>query len=150
MTEQRQLAQTASSHTTVDSSAAMTTWELAKKRANAYLKLHRLPEMEREQLLARITNKLARAGLFGEQELIQLFISTAQEEVALLQAQTNAESSPPKAAQPTHSITVEPDSKADNRIQTGPRFERSSIRVAPLQAITILPTSRPRQRLITK
>ena len=67
MTEQ--LAQTASSHATLDSSASMNTWILAKKRANAYLKLHRLPEMEREQLLARITNKLARAGLFGEQEL---------------------------------------------------------------------------------
>ncbi|MBO0614278.1 MAG: hypothetical protein RL122_1556 [Pseudomonadota bacterium] len=148
MTEQ--LAQTASSHPTLDSSTSMNTWELAKKRANAYLKLHRLPETEREQLLTRITSKLARAGLFGEQELIQLFISTAQAEVALLQAQAKADSSPQKAAQPTHSVTDEQDGKADNRTQTGPRFERSSIRVAPLQAITLLPSSRPRQRLITK
>jgi hypothetical protein len=149
MTEQ--LAQTISSHTTLDSNAAMTTWELAKQRANAYLKLHRLPETEREQLLARITNKLARAGLFGEQELIQLFMRTAQEEMAVLHAQAKAESQPPKAAQPNDSVADEHEGKADNRTQTGPRFERSSIRVAPLQAITLLPAaSRPRHRLITK
>jgi hypothetical protein len=140
MTEQ--LAQTTSSFTTVESAASQATWAMAKKRANDYLKLHRLPEAEREQLLARITDKLARSGLFGEQELIQLFISTAQEELALPQARNTASQ--------TNVSLDEADGKADNRTQTGPRFERSSIRVAPLQAITLLPSSRPRQRLITK
>jgi hypothetical protein len=103
-----------------DTSASSKAWLLAQKRANDYLKLHRLPDADREQLLAQITQKLARAGLFSEQELIQLFISTAQEELALLQA------------------------KNTDRTPTGPLFERSSIRVAPLQAITLLPSSRPR------
>lgn len=150
MTEQ--LAQTLPSQTTLDSAAPMDAWTLAKKRTNDYLKLHRLPEAEREHLLARITHKLARAGLFAEQELIQLFISTAQEELALIQANgtdTSGCQCKKSAAQPAV-IPAEQDSKPDNRTQTGPRFERSSIRVAPLQAITLLPSSRPRQRLLTK
>lgn len=123
MTEQ--LAQT--NVETPDTNAPSNAWLIAQKRANDYLKLHRLLDWERERLLAQITQKLARAGLFSEQELIQLFISTAQEELALLQAKNS-----------------------DNRTPTGPLFERSSIRIAPLQAITLLPSSRPRSRLLLK
>ncbi|WP_028490513.1 hypothetical protein [Thiothrix lacustris] len=130
-----QLAHTPFSADASEVKASTDTWILAKKRANDYLKLHRLPEAEREHLLTRITHKLARAGLFSEQELIQLFISTAQKELALLQVTEE------KSAK-THPLD-EQDAKAD-RTQTGPRFERSSIRVAPLQAITLLPTSRQR------
>ena len=143
MTEQ--LAQTPSSLTTPDSAASHNTRVLAKKRANDYLKLHRLPEAEREHMLARITNKLARAGLFSEQELIQLFISTAQEELALMQsdAKDAACCQGKKPSESASTVPEEQDAKTD-RTQTGPRFERSSIRVAPLQAITLLPTSRQR------
>ncbi len=123
MTEQ--LAQTDAAKT--ETNPPSNAWLIAQKRANDYLKLHRLLDSERERLLAQITKKLARAGLFSEQELIQLFISTAQEELALLQAK-----------------------ESDNRTPTGPLFERSSIRVAPLQAITLLPSSRPRSRLLLK
>lgn len=112
---------------TNDTNAPSNAWLLAQKRANDYLKLHRLLDSERERLLAQITQKLARAGLFSEQELIQQFISTAQEELALLQAKNS-----------------------DNRTPTGPLFERSSIRIAPLQAITLLPSSRQRSRLLLK
>ncbi|OQX13508.1 MAG: hypothetical protein BWK73_12055 [Thiothrix lacustris] len=113
--------------TTTETNTPSNAWLIAQKRANDYLKLHRLLDSERERLLAQITNKLARAGLFSEQELIHLFITTAQEELALLQAK-----------------------ESDNRTPTGPLFERSSIRVAPLQAITLLPSSRPRSRLLLK
>lgn len=123
MTEQLAQTDAAKTETNTPSNA----WLIAQKRANDYLKLHRLLDSERERLLAQITKKLARAGLFSEQELIQLFISTAQEELALLQAK-----------------------ESDNRTPTGPLFERSSIRVAPLQAITLLPSSRPRSRLLLK
>lgn len=151
MTEQ--LTQTSSNTSALDTTTSAT-WGLAKKRANDYLKLHHLPEAEREQLLARITGKLARAGLFTEQELIQLFISTAQEELALMQA-GNADSSCCQCKKTTVDVSSsmeETENKTDNRTnKTGPRFERSSIRVAPLQAITLLPSAaRTRQRLITK
>ena len=129
-----QLAHTPFSPDGSEVKASTDTWILAKKRANDYLKLYRLPEAEREHLLTRITHKLARAGLFSEQELIQLFISTAQKELALLQVTEEKSAKTPLDEQ---------DAKAD-RTQTGPRFERSSIRVAPLQAITLLPTSRQR------
>ncbi|WGZ95318.1 MAG: hypothetical protein QJT81_04855 [Candidatus Thiothrix putei] len=143
MTEQ--LTQTSSSMSALDTTTSANAWGLAKKRANDYLKLHSLPEADREQLLARITDKLARAGLFTEQELIQLFISTAQEELALMQA-TNADGSCCQCKKPTADVSSsveETENKTDNRTnKTGPRFERSSIRVAPLQAITLLPSTR--------
>lgn len=142
-----QLAQTPSSLTTSGAAASSNSWALAKKRTNDYLKLHHLPETEREHMLTRITNKLARAGLFSEQELIQHFISTAQKELALLQANTNdANGSQGKKSPEQASLSAEEQDGKTDRTQTGPRFERSSIRVAPLQAITLLPSSRPRQR----
>lgn len=88
-------------------------WAHARKRADDYLKLHRLPSAEHEQLLTQVAQKLTRATPCSEQELIQLFISTVQQELAAQQAQA--------------------------RTQTGPRFERSSIRVAPLRTIQLLP-----------
>lgn len=91
----------------------MDAWVQARKRADDYLKLHRLPGTEREQLLARVAHKLTRTAPCPDHELIQIFILTVQKE---LDAQ-----------------------KVDTRTQTGPRFERSSIRVAPLRTITLLP-----------
>jgi hypothetical protein len=100
-------------------------WQLARKRADDYLKLHRLPDAERERLLSQIAHKLTRTSPCSEQELIQLFISTVQAELAAAQA--------PVAQQTVPEVQAE----ADTRTKTSPRFERSSIRVAPLQAITL-------------
>lgn len=144
MTEQ--LAQTLPNVVQMGSSSSMDAWTQAKKRANDYLKLHKLPDAEREQLLSRITLKLAHANVFNEPKLIQLFISTAQEELALLQA--NAQDSPCHCKQTETApapLPEPPNNKTELRAQTGPRFERSSIRVAPLQAISLLP-QRSRQR----
>lgn len=96
-----------------ESTVRMDAWTQARKRADDYLKLHRLPGDEREQLLARVAHKLTRTSPCSDQELIQRFIRTVQEELAA--------------------------QKVDTRTQTGPRFERSSIRVAPLRTITLLP-----------
>lgn len=141
MTEQ--LAKTPTGQIVSDSATSIDPWVLARKRANDYLKLHRIPEAEREQLLSRISGKLARTGLYPEQELIRLFISTAQEELALLQNQR------PSTSCCQCKKTAEDDlqqGKPEVRTQTGPRFQRSSIRVAPLKAISLLP-SRSRFRL---
>lgn len=144
MTEQ--LVQTLTSTQQMDSHNTMDVWTLAKKRANAYLKLHGLLDYERERLLARITFRLAQTNIFSEQELIQLYISTAREELALLQNGRDPSccqcKKPAGAAQ---AVEDDASGKPELRTQTGPRFERSSIRVAPLQAISLLPS---RQRSV--
>ncbi len=102
--------------TTPDSTLRMDAWAQARKRADNYLKLHQLGSHDRELLLTAVANKLMRTvpTSCSEQELVQLFIGTVQTELTAQQADT------------AHS-------------KTGPRFERSSIRVAPLRAITLLP-----------
>lgn len=114
--------QTGSEQTCTDS------WALAKKRANAYLKLHQIDDATREQLLASISRKLARLPACSEQELIRHFINTAQAEMASLALDSPAEA---------EWFPETDDNRPDSRIQTGPRFERSSIRVAPLQTINL-------------
>jgi hypothetical protein len=104
---------------TPDSGERMDAWAKARKRADSYLKLHRIADREREHLLSSVARKLVRTSPCSEQELIQLFITTVQDELAA--------------------------QKAETRTQTGPRFERSSIRVAPLRSISLLPR-RSRQR----
>ncbi|MBU0656297.1 MAG: hypothetical protein KJ914_14335 [Gammaproteobacteria bacterium] len=131
-----------SGHTNPDSKAPMDAWTLARKRANDYLKLHNLPEAEREHLLTRITHKLARAPLCPEQELIRHYLSLAQEELALLQtATTDGSCCQCKKSSSKTGELITADGKPETRTQTGPRFQRSSIRVAPLKAITLLPSS---------
>ena len=105
----------ASSQYVTDTGLRSEAWAHARKRADDYLKLHRLPTAEHEQLLTQVAQKLTRAAPCDDQALIQLFISTVQQELVAQQAQA--------------------------RTQTGPRFERSSIRVAPLRAIPLLPRS---------
>ncbi len=112
---------TLTSPVTADSGERMDAWAKARKRADSYLKLHKIADREREQLLANVARKLVRTGPCSEQELIQLFITTVQDELAA--------------------------QKAATRTQTGPRFERSSIRVAPLRSISLLPR-RSRHRSI--
>ena len=114
--------QTGSEQTCTDS------WALAKKRANAYLNLHLIDDATREQLLASISRKLARLPACSEQELIRHFINTAQAEMASLALDTPAEA---------EWFPEADDNRPDSRTQTGPRFERSSIRVAPLQTINL-------------
>lgn len=143
-----ELANPLSGHTNPESNVSLDAWTLARKRTNDYLKLHNLPEAEREHLLTRITHKLARMSHCSEQELIRLYLTLAQEELALLQTAPvdgsccQCRKSPGKAEE-----TVVQESKPEARTQTGPRFQRSSIRVAPLKAISLLPS---RSRLRTR
>jgi hypothetical protein len=101
------------SEATSEPAFSLDVWTHARKRADNYLKLHQLPTEQRDELLTQVAQKLTRTSPCSEQELIQRFISTVQLELAAQQAA--------------------------NHQQTGPRFERSSIRVAPLRAITLLP-----------
>lgn len=114
-----QYIDTLSGPVVADSGERMDAWAKARKRADSYLKLHKIADQEREQLLGGVARKLIRHNPCSEQELVQLFITTVQNELAA--------------------------QKAATRTQTGPRFERSSIRVAPLSAISLLPR-RSRQR----
>lgn len=106
----------------VNASSPLPTWETARKRVNDYLKLHRLPDEVRESLLSQICQQLAHTSAASEAELIRHFIEAAQQALAALEGRT--ESCPKTAA----------------KSPTGPRFERSSIRVAPLKTIELLPT----------
>lgn len=143
-----ELAISLSGHTSQDSKASIDAWALARKRANDYLKLHNLPEAEREHLLTRITHKLARAPLCPEQELIRHYLDLAQEELSLLQTTaTNGSCCQCKKSSSKTEELITADGKPEARTQTGPRFQRSSIRVAPLKAITLLPS---RSRLRTR
>lgn len=108
-----QQTDTISAPVTPDSGERMDAWVKARKRADSYLKLHRIADREREQMLASVARKLVRTSPCSELALIQLFIATVQGELAA--------------------------QKAAPRTQTGPRFERSSIRVAPLCSINLLP-----------
>ena len=102
--------------------ACMDSWQLAKKRADNYLKLHQIAENEREQLLAQVTQKLMRLAPCSEQVLIERFLNTVRQELAAQQAQK---------------LKLSEVDSLDSRGKTGPRFERSSIRVAPLQTINL-------------
>lgn len=106
--------------TVTESTPCDQAWGQARQRADNYLKLHRLPAAEHDALLERVAQKMTRSTPCSTQALIQLFISTVQRE-------------------------LEAHQKAQTRTQTGPRFERSSIRVAPLRAITLLPRTAPQQ-----
>ena len=126
-----------SGHTGSDSALRMDSWALAKKRADDYLKLYHIPPAEREKLLESVTRKLTRATPCSEQELIQRFINTLRAELAAVASIEEDEEMP--------ELDDSKDTKPDTRTKTGPRFERSSIRVAPLQAIS-LGLLRSRQR----
>lgn len=108
-------------------------WLLAKKRAYDYLALHHLPAAQCERLVEQVSQKLLHSPAHTEQALIQQFMQTIRQELTFEQAQ------PANVAQ--HSESMHDVSFAERRMesrnQTGPRFERSSIRVAPLQAITL-------------
>ncbi len=141
-----ELAKLLSSPASLESTASLDAWSLARKRADDYLKFNRLPQPEREHLLARITYKLAQTNCFDEQELIRLFIGLAQEELALLQP-PSTDGACCQCRKPVSNAvdTTAYEMKPEARTQTGPRVQRSSIRVAPLKAITLLP-SRTRAR----
>ena len=126
-----------SGQTGSDSALRMDSWALANKRADDYLKLHRLTTAERENILENVARKLTRTPPCSEQELIQRFISTVCAELASAQHLVIEEE--------VAEFDDMKDTKSDTRAKTGPRFERSSIRVAPLQAIN-LGLLRSRQR----
>lgn len=106
-------------------------WLLAKKRANDYLKLHHLPQQQCERLLEQVSKKLLNSSAHNEQMLIQQFIELIREELAFAQAQQT------KLAKQKADEALMAQGRMESRNQTGPRFERSSIREAPLQAITL-------------
>ena len=111
--------------------AGMDSWQLAKKRANNYLKLHQIDDKTREQMLAQITQKLMRLPPCADQQLMDRFLTMVRQEVNAV-----------TQASPLHSAN---DDMLETRGKTGPRFERSSIRVAPLKTIN-LRLLRPLQR----
>jgi hypothetical protein len=110
--------------------AGMDSWQLAKKRADNYLKLHQIVESEREKMLAQVMQKLMRLAPCSEQALIERFLNIVRQELAAQQAQN---------------IKSAEEESLESRGKTSPRFERSSIRVAPLKTIN-LRLLRPLQR----
>lgn len=131
MNTTQHVANTATTPFAADSAAPLSAWELARKRTNDYLKLHRLADATREQVLTRVSQQLLDTTTVNPSELIALFIEKAQQELAALSANG--------AACCQCSKTAEKE-KPENRMKTGPRVERSSIRVAPLKSIELLPS----------
>lgn len=129
MNTTQHFANTATTPFAADSAAPLSAWELARKRTNDYLKLHRLADATREQVLANVSQHLLNTTTVSPSELIALFIEKAQQELAALSANGTACCQCSKTAE-----------KPENRTNTGPRVERSSIRVAPLKSIEILPS----------
>jgi len=129
---------TVSGQPTATANTPMETWALARKRADDYLKLHRLPADEREQLLSQVARKLTQHAPCAEQELIKLFLQAVREEMAVLQNQQGKSDCRCDTPAPKQYEAPEPPAEtADIRTKTGPQFQRSSIRVAPLQAISL-------------
>lgn len=127
MNTTQHFANTTTTPFAADSAAPLSAWELARKRTNDYLKLHRLNDDTREKILTRVSQHLLNTTTVNPSELIALFIEKAQQELAALSTNGTACCQRSKTAD-----------KPENRIKTGPRVERSSIRVAPLKSIELL------------
>jgi hypothetical protein len=97
-------------------------WALARRRVHSYLSLQRFSEMTCEQILQQTTQQLPSQPPKTEAEQIQVFLQTAQKIAQLT----------PNEARVAHWTAR----------TTGPRLERSSIKVAPLQAISLRLTAR--------
>lgn len=98
--------------------AAKDPWALARRRVHSYLSLQRLSEITCEHILQQTTQQLPNQPPKSEAEQIQLFLQIAQKIAQL------APMSDGRVAHWTARTT-------------GPRVERSSIKVAPLQAISL-------------
>lgn len=115
-------------------------WASARKRARHYLNLHRIPEGDCEQLLQQASQYLPAKPPLAEQEQIRLFIQALQKaapQLAATQSATPAIGCPYAEALQALANGRAAGWLAHTSRQTGPRVERSSIRVAPLQAISL-------------
>lgn len=104
-------------------------WALARRRARTYLSLQALPEATCEQILQQALRYLPSKPPKAEAEQIQAFLQSAQKATQLLLGSAYS-------AQLVNSANTGRFANWTAR-KTGPRVERSSIKVAPLQAISL-------------
>lgn len=115
--------------------AAKDPWAAARQRVRTYLTLQRIPELTCEQILHQAVQQVPAKPPKAEAEQIQLLLQAAQKVTQAVMGCSYAEQS----AQPSNSRSANWTAR-----KTGPRVERSSIKVAPLQAISLRLTP-PRQ-----
>ncbi len=108
--------------------AAKDPWALARRRARAYLSLQRVPEATCEQILQQAAQQLPAKPPKDEAEQIQTFLQSAQKATQLTLGCHYSEH-----------LTSANNARFTNWTarKTGPLVERSSIKVAPLQAISL-------------
>lgn len=112
----------------LQTTAAKDPWALARRRTRSYLSLQRLSEAACEQILQQTAQQLPSQVPKLEAEQIQLFLQTAQKFVQrMLDNQSLTPLTSMNETRTTHWTAR----------KTGPRVERSSIKVAPLQAISL-------------
>lgn len=104
-------------------------WALARRRARAYLSLQALPETTCEQILQHAMQYLPAKPPKTEAEQIQIFLQSAQQATQMLLGVNYSE-------QLVSSANTGRFVNWTAR-KTGPRVERSSIKVASLQAISL-------------
>lgn len=103
-------------------------WALARRRAHAYLNLQRVPEAACEQILQQAATTLPVKPPKAEAEQIQAFLQSAQKATHLILG----------CQYPEHLTSANNGRFANwTARKTGPQVERSSIKVAPLQAISL-------------
>lgn len=102
-------------------------WDVARQRTRAYLSLQRVPESMCEQILQQTAQHLPATAPKAEAEQIQVFLQTAQKV-----AQTVMGCGYSELSQLNNSRVATWTAR-----KTCPRVERSSIKVAPLQAISL-------------
>lgn len=110
--------------------AAKDPWALARRRARAYLSLQCIPELTCEHILQQAAQQLPAKPPKLEAEQIQLFLQSAQK---VTQMVLGCHYSEQLASVNNGRVATWTARK------TGPRVERSSIKVAPLQAISLRP-----------
>ncbi|HPY41545.1 MAG TPA: hypothetical protein PLM98_13565 [Thiolinea sp.] len=103
-------------------------WALARRRASAYLSLQRVPEATCEQILQQAAQQLPAKPPKSEAEQIQAFLQSTQQATQMILGCHYSE----------HLASAN-DARFSNWTarKTGPLVERSSIKVAPLQAISL-------------
>ncbi|TXH70863.1 MAG: hypothetical protein E6Q83_04930 [Thiothrix sp.] len=104
-------------------------WALARRRARAYLSLQDLPEVTCEQILQQAQFYLPAKPPKAEAEQIQAYLQSAQQATQLLLGGTYS-------AQLVNSANNGRFANWTAR-KTGPKVERSSIKLAPLEAISL-------------
>ena len=107
--------------------AAKDPWALARRRAGAYLSLQRVPEATCEQILQQAAQQLPTKPPKSEAEQIQAFLQSAQKATQLILGCHYSE----------HLTSANARFTNWTARKTGPLVERSSIKVAPLQAISL-------------